>query len=104
MPSGADFSRLHNLTCFGGAVTIMPAWVLKIIDIEQAEKETGGRFSGRTYPHGFVIVAATEQARAAACDRHEAEEDWWLEDTITLCEPIQTDGPTEIILGNYPTG
>ena len=81
----------------------MPAWVLKIIDIEQAEKETGGRFSDRTCPRGFVIVATTVlEARAAANDRH-VEEDWWLDETITSCEPIQTDGPAEIILGNYPT-
>lgn len=81
----------------------MPVWVLRIIDIEQAEKETGGRFSGRTHPHGFVIVAANEkEARAAAEDRHEEEEDWWLDEKITSCEPIHPDGPPEIILGNYP--
>ena len=83
----------------------MPVWVLKIIDVEQAEKETNDRFSGKTCPHGFVIVAATEQeARAAASDRHDEDEDWWMDESITSCEPVQTDGPAEIILGNYPTG
>lgn len=83
----------------------MSVWVLKIIDVEQAEKETNDRFRGNTNPHGFVIVAATEQeARAAAAERHEDEEDWWLDETITSCEPVQNDGPAEIILGNYPAG